>query len=68
MPQDEVRARLGPPDETMPFPMSRTMSWDYRYYDTWGYICYMSITFGPDQRVQSKISRRINSGADHASR
>jgi outer membrane protein assembly factor BamE (lipoprotein component of BamABCDE complex) len=66
MTQEDVSRALGKPDEMMPFPMSHTVAWDYRYYDTWGYICYMSITFGPDGRVASKISRRINSGGDHS--
>ena len=66
MTQEDVRRSLGAPDEVMPFPMSHSIAWDYRYYDTWGYIAYMSITFGPDGRVASKFSRRINSGGDHS--
>jgi outer membrane protein assembly factor BamE (lipoprotein component of BamABCDE complex) len=66
MTQEDVSRALGKPDEMMPFPMSHTVAWDYRYYDSWGYIAYMSITFGPDGRVMSKFSRRINSGGDHS--
>jgi outer membrane protein assembly factor BamE (lipoprotein component of BamABCDE complex) len=66
MTQEEVSRALGKPDETMPFPMSHTVAWDYRYNDSWGYIAYMSITFGQDGRVLSKYSRRINSGGDHS--
>lgn len=66
--QAEVRRMLGPPDETMPFPLSRTLAWDYQYLDTWGYMAVFSVTFAADGRAVSKISRRINDGADHSSR
>ena len=66
MPQPEVAQMLGPPDETMRFPLSNSEAWDYRYYDTWGYMAIFSVTFGPDGRVVSTISNRINSGGDHA--
>ena len=66
MTQEDVSRALGKPDEVMPFSMSHTVAWDYRYNDSWGYIAYMSITFGPDGRVLSKYSRRINSGGDHS--
>jgi outer membrane protein assembly factor BamE (lipoprotein component of BamABCDE complex) len=66
MPEAEVSELLGRPDETMRFPLSRNVAWDYRYYDTWGYLAIFSVTFGPDGRVVSTISNRINSGGDHA--
>jgi outer membrane protein assembly factor BamE (lipoprotein component of BamABCDE complex) len=66
MPEDEVRQLLGKPDETMHFPLSNTDAWDYRYYDNWGYLAIYSVTFGPDHRVVSMLSNRINSGGDHA--
>ena len=59
---DEVRALLGAPDNTMAFPMSRTTSWGYFYYDTWGYYCEFSVTFAPDGRAVSKFTRRVNDG------
>ena len=62
MTQAEVRAILGPPDETMPFPLSGSLSWDYRMYDGWGYMVRYSVTFGPDGRVASKIAQRLNDG------
>ena len=62
MTREEVMAITGPPDNTMPFPASRTDSWGYFYWDTWGYYCEYSVTFGPDGRVLSKISRRLNNG------
>lgn len=60
MTRDDVMAITGPPDNTMAFPASRTDSWGYFYWDTWGYYCEYSVTFGPDGRVLSKLSRRIN--------
>ena len=62
MTREEVMAIAGPPDNTMPFPASRTDSWGWFYWDTWGYYCEQSVTFGPDGRVISKLSRRISDG------
>ena len=64
MTMEEVRARLGPPDETMKFPAKNAVAWDYRYQDTWGYMANYSVTFGPEGRVQSTFSHRINTGGD----
>ena len=66
MPESEVASLLGRPDETMSFPRSNTVAWDYRYYDTWGYLAVYSVTFGPDGRVVSTLSNRLNSGGDHS--
>jgi hypothetical protein len=66
MPESEVARMLGRPDETMRFPLSSSEAWDYRYYDTWGYMAIFSVTFGPDGRVASTVSNRINAGGDHA--
>ena len=66
MPESEVAQMLGRPDETMRFPLSHSEAWDYRYYDTWGYLAIFSVTFGADGRVVSTISNRVNSGGDHA--
>lgn len=66
MPESEVAQMLGRPDETMRFPLSHSEAWDYRYYDTWGYLAIFSVTFGPDGRVVSTISNRVNAGGDHA--
>ena len=68
MTNDEIRAALGPPDETMPFPRLQSIAWDYRYTDAWGYMAVYSVTFGPDSRVASTFSRRINQGGDHGAR
>ena len=67
MPEQDVAQLLGRPDETMRFPLSQSEAWDYRYYDTWGYLAIFSVTFGPDGRVVSTISNRVNSGGDHGS-
>ncbi|HET6265777.1 MAG TPA: hypothetical protein VFD95_13010 [Usitatibacter sp.] len=65
MTTDEVQRRLGPPDETMRFPLSGSTAWDYRHTDAWGYLAVYSITFGPDGRAETTISRRLNAGGDY---
>jgi len=62
MTRDQVRAITGPPDNTMPFPASRTDSWGWFYWDTFGYYCEYSVTFDASGQVISKLSRRINDG------
>jgi hypothetical protein len=64
MAPEEVRRITGAPDETMPFPLSRTSSWAWYYFDTWGYYALFSVTFAPDGRVQSTFSRRLNDGGN----
>jgi outer membrane protein assembly factor BamE (lipoprotein component of BamABCDE complex) len=65
MTDEQVRAALGPPEKVMKFPVSSNVAWDYQGTDTWGYMVDYSVTFGPDQRVVSKLARRINDGGDH---
>jgi len=65
MTQDEVLRMAGPPDQKMPFPMSHTVAWDWRTYDTWGYYVEQSVTFDAQGRVVSKYTRRINDGGNH---
>jgi len=67
MSADQVREALGPPAKTMKFSMSGKEAWDYQGTDSWGYMVEYSVTFGPDQRVASKLARRINDGGDHGS-
>jgi hypothetical protein len=67
MTQQQVDAITGPHDNEMPFPALHQTSWGYFYHDTWGYYCEFSVTFGPDGRVVSKFSRRINVGGDRTS-
>jgi outer membrane protein assembly factor BamE (lipoprotein component of BamABCDE complex) len=65
MTRGEVERLIGVPDNTMAFPASGHDSWGYFYFDTWGYYCEFSVTFGGDGIVASKVSRRINDGGDH---
>ena len=62
MTMDQVRERLGAPDETMPFRNTRTTAWSYFYYDTWGFYSEYSITFGEGGQVVSKFSKRVGYG------
>ena len=64
MTQDEVRRIVGPPDEQMPFPRLASHSWAWYGYDTWGYRVLFSATFGPDGKVTSTFSRRLNDGGE----
>jgi outer membrane protein assembly factor BamE (lipoprotein component of BamABCDE complex) len=63
---EEVKAMLGTPDQTMPFPLSKTYAWDYWYQDTWGFIAIFSVTFGQDGVAVTKTTNRINDGSSHA--
>jgi outer membrane protein assembly factor BamE (lipoprotein component of BamABCDE complex) len=65
MTQEEVLRIVGRPERTMPFPLSRTVAWDWTAYDTWGYMVEQSVTFDAQGRVVSKFARRINDGGDH---
>lgn len=65
MTADEVLRALGPPNETMKFPTSRTESLDYRYTDAWGYLCLYSIVVDESGHVVSTISARLNDGGNH---
>ena len=62
MTREQVQGILGAPDETMVFDNTRTVAWDYRYTDTWGFMAMFSVTFGSDWRVVSTFSRRLNDG------
>lgn len=65
MTREDTLRLLGAPDATMRFAPTRTEAWDYRYQDPWGYLADFSVTFGPDGRVVSMMSQRINDGGDH---
>lgn len=65
MTQEEVLRIVGRPEQTMPFPLSRTVAWDWTAFDTWGYMVEQSVTFDAQGRVVSKFARRINDGGDH---
>jgi SmpA / OmlA family len=68
MTRDDVLRLLGPPDETMKFPLTQTQSMDYRYQDIWGYLAVFSAVLDADGQVSSTLSWRVNVGGDHASR
>lgn len=65
MTREDARRIVGGPDETMPFPMTRTESRDYYYQDSWGFYSLYSIVFGPDGTVVTKVARRLNDGGNH---
>ncbi|HUP96344.1 MAG TPA: hypothetical protein VM073_00300 [Usitatibacter sp.] len=66
MTQDETLRLLGQPYQTMRFPLSGQTSWDYRYYDAWGYLALFSVNFGPEGAVIGTLTQRLNDGGDHA--
>jgi outer membrane protein assembly factor BamE (lipoprotein component of BamABCDE complex) len=66
MSQEEARRVLGPPQETMRFGLSRTVSWDYRLMDTWGYLSLCSVMFDAEGRVTGIVTQRLNDGGDHS--
>ena len=57
--RDDVLRLIGPPGDTMAFPLSGNYAWDYRYTDTWGYLAVFSVTFDRGGTVVSKITQRI---------
>ena len=57
--EQDVLRMIGPPGQTMGFPLSGNYAWDYRYTDTWGYLAIFSVTFSPQHLVVSKITQRI---------
>jgi hypothetical protein len=57
--RDDILRLIGPPGETMEFPRSRQVAWDYRYVDTWGYTAILSVNFDENWIVVSKFTRRI---------
>jgi outer membrane protein assembly factor BamE (lipoprotein component of BamABCDE complex) len=60
MTQADVQQLIGAPDDTMRFPLSRTVAWDYLYQDTWGYTAEFSVTFDASGRAVSKFSKRLD--------
>jgi outer membrane protein assembly factor BamE (lipoprotein component of BamABCDE complex) len=59
MTEQDILRMIGPPGKTMPFPLSSTHAWDYRYVDTWGYTAIFSVTFDARGVVLSKLTTRI---------
>jgi outer membrane protein assembly factor BamE (lipoprotein component of BamABCDE complex) len=62
MTREQVQAITGPPDNTMPFPLSGNSSWGYFYWDQFGYYVEFSVTFAPSGIVLSKAYRRVGDG------
>ena len=65
MTEGEVRSITGAPHEDRPFPMLRSHSWGWYYWDAFGYYSLYSVTFGPDGRVASTFLQRLNDGGNH---
>lgn len=65
MTRDEILRLIGPAGETMAFPLSRQVAWDYRFVDVWGYLAVFSVMFDEKGIVVSKFTRRLNQGRDH---
>ena len=64
MTKEEVRRIAGVPHETMPFPRLGQDSWGWYAWDRFGYYSLFSVTFGPDGRVASTFTRRLNDGGN----
>ena len=61
MSQQEVERLVGRPDETLPLPYNG-ISWDYRYWDGWGYYALYSVSFDAQGLVTGKLSARTHDG------
>lgn len=61
MSQQEVERLVGRPDETLPLPYGG-ISWDYRYWDGWGYYALYSVSFDAELVVTGKLSARTHDG------
>jgi hypothetical protein len=61
MAQKDVERLVGRPDETLPLPHGG-ISWDYRYWDGWGYYALYSVGFDAQGVVASKLSARTHDG------
>ncbi|MFZ3322302.1 MAG: outer membrane protein assembly factor BamE [Usitatibacter sp.] len=59
MTERDILEMIGPPGKTMPFPISNTHAWDYRFIDTWGYYAIFSVTFDANGVVLSKLTTRM---------
>lgn len=59
MTSDEVITRIGEPYQRVPFTNLNAIAWDYRYIDTWGYLCEFSVMMGADGKVVGKVNRRV---------
>ena len=62
MTREQVETVLGKPDEVMSFARTQTVSWEYRYTDSWGFLALYSVDFNTNGRVVATFSRRLNDG------
>jgi outer membrane protein assembly factor BamE (lipoprotein component of BamABCDE complex) len=58
----EVRSLLGPPADTMRFPLSRTTAWEYPFRDTWGYDSDFSVIIDDSDVVVGTFAGRRDAG------
>jgi hypothetical protein len=54
----DVFGLIGPPASKSRFEATRTVAWEYRYRDAWGYIADFSVMFDYDGMVTGKFSAR----------
>lgn len=59
MPAGKVLESIGPPYRRVAFENLHQTAWDYRYRDTWGYPVEFSVMIDANDRVASRISRRL---------
>lgn len=59
MTQAQVRHVIGGPDRVEFFPRQGELAWDYSIRDSWGYLAFRSVIFGPDGRVSRMQHIRI---------
>ena len=62
--REDVLRRIGPPGGTMEFSRQHQVAWEYRYIDTWGYLCEYSVTFDARGIVVSTFSQRLGQDRD----
>jgi outer membrane protein assembly factor BamE (lipoprotein component of BamABCDE complex) len=55
---DQVRTLLGTPDNTVRFPRTDTVAWDYALRDAWGYDAQFSVIFDHVGTVVGKVTTR----------
>ena len=61
---DQVRRMIGPPYRVIRFDNLKQDAWDYRYSDSWGYLCDFSVMIDDRGRVAGKVITRLNAGRD----
>ncbi len=54
----KVEATIGAPHQRVRFDNLKATAWDYRYFDSWGYLVDFSVMIGDDGIVINKVSAR----------